>query len=241
MIVGHVVKRFCEPPFARRTWKVWWFDTSKQALGALVIHFINILIAEFFGGIDPCTQYIISFVLDSTFGLLIIYIGIKVTQFIAVWKGCEFLIFGVYGKPKPRFRFWYYQTLTYIGIAIIAKIFVTILLQFKFWAEVQKFLLWPIPNPEVEVTLVVLVIPFIINCVMFWVTDNFLTMDRSQRAAATSGTETSSKSITSSSKLSFLKMPFRVPVLRFWRRGRDDDDAGLIEVSMEQNPFALRT
>jgi hypothetical protein len=204
------------------------------------------LIAEFFGGIDPCTQYIISFVLDSTIGLLIIYIGIKVTQFFAVRNGCEFLVFGVYGRPKPRIRFWYYQTLAYVGIAVIAKIFVTILLQLDFWAKVQNFLLWPIPNPEIEVTLVVLIIPFVINVVMFWVTDNFLTMDRSTQSGASSSspTTTSSKHVlspSSSSKLSFLKMPFRVPILTSWRRGRDGDDAGLIEVSMEQNPFAMRT
>lgn len=239
----HAVKRFCEPSFARRTWKVWFFDTSKQALGALVIHFINILIAEFFGGIDPCTQYIISFVLDSTIGLLIIYIGIKITQFFAVRKGCEFLVFGDYGRPKPRIRFWYYQTLAYIGIAVIAKIFVTILLQFDFWAKVQNFLLWPIPNPEIEVTLVVLIIPFVINVVMFWVTDNFLTMDRSNQSGASPTTSSKhvQSSSSSSSKLSFLKIPFRVPILTSWRRGRDGDDAGLIEVSMEQNPFAMRT
>lgn len=234
------MKRFCEPAFARRTWKVWFFDTSKQALGALVIHFINILIAEFFGGVDPCTQYIISFVLDSTMGLLIIYIGIKVTQFFAVRRGCEFLVFGAYGRPKPRFRFWYYQTLVYIGIAVVAKICVTILLQLNFWVKVQNFLLWPIPNPEVEVTLVVLIIPFIINVIMFWVTDNFLTMDRSNQPAAASSSSTGSKNVASS-QFSFLKMPFRIPILMFWRRGRDGDDAGLIEVSMEQNPFAVTT
>ena len=50
------VKRFCEPIDERRTWLVWFYDTSKQAIGALVIHLLNIFIADLFGGVDPCTQ-----------------------------------------------------------------------------------------------------------------------------------------------------------------------------------------
>ncbi|GBM96171.1 hypothetical protein AVEN_239488-1, partial [Araneus ventricosus] len=48
------VKRFCEPRRQRRPWLIWFYDTSKQGMGALVIHFANIFLAEFFQG-DPCT------------------------------------------------------------------------------------------------------------------------------------------------------------------------------------------
>ena len=48
------VKRFCEPASRRRSWLVWFYDTSKQGLGSLVIHFANIYLATLFQG-DPCT------------------------------------------------------------------------------------------------------------------------------------------------------------------------------------------
>jgi hypothetical protein len=69
-----IAKRFFEPPYLRRTWEVWWYDTSKQGIGALLIHFVNIYLAPIFQG-DPCTWYIINFLLDSTVGLLIICAG----------------------------------------------------------------------------------------------------------------------------------------------------------------------
>lgn len=48
------VKRFCEPARRRRSWLVWFYDTSKQGLGSLVIHMANIYLATLFQG-DPCT------------------------------------------------------------------------------------------------------------------------------------------------------------------------------------------
>lgn len=119
--------------------------------------------------------------MDSTLGLFIIYIGILLTQAIATRRGNQYLVFGEYGKPKPLIKYWYYQCLAYIFIMLAAKIAVTILLQLHFWEEVQNFLLWPIPSPKLEVVFVVLIIPFLVNVVIFWVTDNLLTMNRSKK------------------------------------------------------------
>lgn len=49
-------KRFCEPPSERRSWLIWFYDTSKQGMGALVIHLANVFLAGQFQG-DPCTWY----------------------------------------------------------------------------------------------------------------------------------------------------------------------------------------
>lgn len=193
---------------------MWFFDTSKQALAALVIHFINILMAEFFGGGDPCTQYIISFVLDSTVGLLIIYIGVILTQFVAKARGSDTLNFGEYGKPYPKVEYWYCQTLAYICIAIVAKVMVSFMLQAHFWSQVQRILLWPIPNPEVEIIMVILIIPFIINVIIFWVTDNILTMSRGLKKASQNGNSRSESVVTCSVK-DVLWMPISLPAKLF--------------------------
>lgn len=47
-------KRFCESRSYRRPWEIWWYDTSKQGIGALVIHMTNVYISPLFQG-DPCT------------------------------------------------------------------------------------------------------------------------------------------------------------------------------------------
>jgi len=49
-----VLKRFCEPLQRRRSWLIWFYDTSKQGLGSMVIHFANLFLAISFNG-DPCT------------------------------------------------------------------------------------------------------------------------------------------------------------------------------------------
>lgn len=92
-----LAKRFREPPGVRRPWKVWWYDTSKQGIGAIVIHLTNVYLAKLFQG-DPCTWYVINFLLDSTIGLLIVFIGIRLCQFLAYYKKWPAIKFGVYGK-----------------------------------------------------------------------------------------------------------------------------------------------
>ena len=43
-------------------------------------------------------RYFISFLLDSTAGLLVIYLGLKLTQILAHRSACKSLYFGEYGK-----------------------------------------------------------------------------------------------------------------------------------------------
>ncbi|KOB70904.1 Uncharacterized protein OBRU01_09469, partial [Operophtera brumata] len=77
-----VGKRFCEPRYARRPWLIWFYDTSKQGLGALIIHAANVWLSPHLTG-NPCTWYIVNFMLDSTLGLLIIWAGIRMAQHCA--------------------------------------------------------------------------------------------------------------------------------------------------------------
>ncbi|XP_076363551.1 store-operated calcium entry regulator STIMATE-like [Tachypleus tridentatus] len=167
-----ILKRFCEPSKQRRSWIIWFYDTSKQGLGALVIHFINVFLAEFFHG-DPCTWYVGTLFLDSSVGLFIIYIGIRLTQYFARKNSCNKIVFGEYGLP-PQINSWLAQCGMYVAIVLVEKLVVTLLIQLHFWESVRKFIMSPVRNPKVEVAIVVLVIPFIVNVIMFWMTDNFL-------------------------------------------------------------------
>jgi len=167
-----IVKRFCEPRHERRPWIVWFFDTSKQAIGAGVMHFANVFLAHMFTG-DPCTWYIISFLLDSTAGLVVIYIGLKISQCVAVHKKYNTLLLGEYGHP-PQCKPWMGQCAIYIFVILIEKILMTLLVMFDFWKEVRKFIMYPIKDPNVELILVMFVVPFFVNALIFWVVDNFL-------------------------------------------------------------------
>lgn len=166
-----ILKRFCEPSRERRPWIIWFYDTSKQGLGAMVIHFANVFLAGTFQG-DPCTWYIVSFLLDSTLGLFIIYVGIRTCQYLARRWNLEVLNFGEYGKP-PQCKAWIGQCFLYIFLMVIEKILMTFLIQLNIWEKVRMLILPP-ADPKLELAIVMLIIPFIVNVIMFWVVDNFL-------------------------------------------------------------------
>ncbi|KAK8750504.1 hypothetical protein OTU49_014869 [Cherax quadricarinatus] len=194
-----ILKRFCEPKKHRRSWLVWFYDTSKQGLGAMIVHFCNVFLSEAFKG-DPCTWYIISFLLDSTLGLVIIWAGIRLSIYIGQKQGMPTIIFGEYGRP-PSVRAWGHQCALYVGIMVVVKVVITGLLALQFWSSVRDLILAPITDPQVRVVIVVLVIPFFINALIFWVTDNFLMLkvkrpERDEESAFQDGSSSTSSRIS---------------------------------------------
>uniref|UniRef100_A0A1B6C1Z1 Uncharacterized protein n=1 Tax=Clastoptera arizonana TaxID=38151 RepID=A0A1B6C1Z1_9HEMI len=167
-----ILKRYCEPKLGRRPWRIWFYDTSKQGLGALFMHMSNIFLSGQFQG-DPCTWYIINFLLDSSVGLLLTYIGIRLVQNYAKVKKFNLINFGEYGIP-PSTKAWVLQCCLYIILMFLVKILIFLLIRLQFWDRVKDFILSPISNPDLELAVVMLIIPLFVNAMMFWITDNFL-------------------------------------------------------------------
>ncbi|XP_012986465.3 musculoskeletal embryonic nuclear protein 1 isoform X2 [Melopsittacus undulatus] len=165
-----MLKRFREPKHERRPWRIWFLDTSKQAIGMLFIHFTNVYLSDLTGE-DPCSLYLINFLLDATLGMLLIYIGIRAVSSIVEWQHWESLRFGEYGDPL-QCTAWVGQCVLYILIMTFEKIIIIIVLLIPQWKEVA--LLNPIENPQLELAIVMLIVPFFVNALMFWVVDNFL-------------------------------------------------------------------
>ncbi|XP_077286688.1 store-operated calcium entry regulator STIMATE-like [Arctopsyche grandis] len=165
-------KRFCEPRYTRRSWLVWFYDTSKQGMGAFIIHMANVWLASQFIG-DPCTWYIINFMLDSTLGLLIIWAGIRVAQALSRLYGFYLINFGEYGKPASACA-WGCQCALYALIMIVMKASIGIAVWFLSQVGVTRFVLSPFTDQRLELAVIMLIIPFFVNILMFWVTDNFL-------------------------------------------------------------------
>ena len=57
---------------------------------------------------------------------------------------------------------------------VIVKILTTLIIQMDYWNDVKELILSPFKNPKMEQLVVLLIIPFFVNVLMFWVTDNFL-------------------------------------------------------------------
>ncbi|KAI5709258.1 hypothetical protein M8J76_014036 [Diaphorina citri] len=159
-----IFKRFCEPKYERRPWIIWFYDTSKQVIGSLVIHISNIILAS---------GYVIHFLLDSSLGLFLIYLGIRYACFLAKKNSWSMLDFGDYGNP-PSYHIWLSQCVLYVILLLIVKVLITCLMQLDFWSEVSRFILSPITNPQAELAVVMLIIPFFVNALQFWITDDIL-------------------------------------------------------------------
>lgn len=57
---------------------------------------------------------------------------------------------------------------------MIIKLLTTLIIQIEYWDKVKEFVLSPFKDSRIEVAMTMLVIPFFVNVLIFWVTDNFL-------------------------------------------------------------------
>ncbi|XP_034984503.2 store-operated calcium entry regulator STIMATE-like [Zootoca vivipara] len=174
-----MLKRFKEPKGERRPWRIWFYDTSKQAIGALFIHFANIFLSDLTEE-DPCSLYLMNFILDATLGMLLIWFGIKMVSWVVEGQKCMHLVFGEYGDP-PQAVAWIGQCILYLLIMVFEKTTVGLVLLIPGWTKLQEILLNYIPDPQMELLLVMLVVPFIVNAVMFWVVDSLIMKKRKQK------------------------------------------------------------
>ncbi|KAI3370367.1 hypothetical protein L3Q82_025145, partial [Scortum barcoo] len=165
-----MLKRFREPKHERRPWRIWFLDTSKQAIGMLFIHFANVYLSDLTEE-DPCSLYLINFLLDASLGMLLIYAGVRAVSAIVEWRQWDSLRFGEYGEPV-QCTAWLGQCILYILIMMFEKVLIMLVLLIPQWKKLN--LLNPIENPELELAIVMLIVPFFINALMFWVVDNFL-------------------------------------------------------------------
>lgn len=138
-------------------------------------------------------------------------------NFWATWKGYDLLHFGEYGTP-PKIQAWLGQSGLYILVMLVEKFLVTLLTLPKFWKRVREVLMYPITNPKVELVIVVLIIPFIVNAFVFWVVDNFL-----------------KRHIKSSSS-----MP-STPTSRYVRAKQKDDSDSEILLSVEEEDVVIES
>ncbi|XP_067390998.1 store-operated calcium entry regulator STIMATE-like [Emydura macquarii macquarii] len=174
-----MLKRFQEPKEERRPWRIWFYDTSKQAVGALFIHFANIFLSDLTEE-DPCSLYLMNFILDATLGMLLIWFGVKVVSWVVEHRKYTHLIFGEYGDP-PQAAAWIGQCILYLLIMIFEKTVVSLALFIPGWTKLQETLLDYIPDPQLELVLVMLIVPFIVNAVMFWAVDSLLMRKHKQK------------------------------------------------------------
>uniref|UniRef100_A0A4W5KBP6 Transmembrane protein 110, like n=1 Tax=Hucho hucho TaxID=62062 RepID=A0A4W5KBP6_9TELE len=164
------VKRFRAPIGIRRPWRICHHGDdhttfhpistgfmSKQAIGALFIHFANVFLSNL-TELDPCSLYLINFLLDATLGMLVIWAGVKVVSRIVKYKQFALLTFGEYGDP-PQAAAWLGQCGSVVSLVLLIP----------GWTNVSSLCCW-----TTSLVLVMLIVPVIVNSIMFWVVDSLM-------------------------------------------------------------------
>ena len=169
-----ILKRFKEPRRERRPWRIWLADTAKQALGMMMLHFLNIGLSALLESKheDQCVWYLTNFMLDSTFGLFFIYLFLLISKKIISKLKFDPLVSGEYGHPF-KFHFWLGQLGVYLLVLLAVKVVMFLFALLPFWLVLGNAILF-FDNPFARTAVVMLVIPFVVNVIMFWIVDSVL-------------------------------------------------------------------
>lgn len=106
VVVGSLVlKRQREKP--KRPWKIWTLDISKQMLGQLFVHTLNVVLSSL-GSIasegenNPCSLYFLNIAVDTTVGVLFIYYSMRyLTHYFTDVLGWPGFVSGQYFSTPP--------------------------------------------------------------------------------------------------------------------------------------------
>ncbi|EJD48536.1 hypothetical protein AURDEDRAFT_112966 [Auricularia subglabra TFB-10046 SS5] len=185
VILSLVYKRHRETP--KRKWRIWLFDVSKQVVGQIVVHVTNVGIASLVGHVkasNPCAQYFLHVGLDTTVGVGVLYLFLKLFTYILdqklQMKGFES---GQYGDP-PSLFFWSRQAAVYVVSLLCMKLFVLAIVGLApfFTTAVEWLLAWA--GPSLQVIIVMGIFPIIMNILQFWMIDSIVKASAAAGAVA---------------------------------------------------------
>ncbi|TDH72607.1 hypothetical protein CCR75_001031 [Bremia lactucae] len=184
-----VFKRVHEVP--QRPLMIWAFDAAKQMVGATCAHVANLLIAillySFQGqmqsndeAVDQCALYFVNFTLDTTFGIFLNYVLLSaVIQLAYRFQWSSLQTPGDYGIPI-QLRTWVLQVFSWLFVIMVCKFIIALLIVAfqKPLVTFAGFLFQPLyKNPDIELAIVMIACPCLMNALQFWIQDNFLKKD----------------------------------------------------------------
>ncbi|GKY99755.1 hypothetical protein MPSEU_000929400 [Mayamaea pseudoterrestris] len=176
-------KRLREVP--RRTCRTWSLDIGKQGIGACYAHVLNMIIASIISQNirgdtvlnDQCAWYGLSYLIDTTLGLVLAIICLNLLDKVAHQRDWTHLKHsGVYTGPNGLMH-WVSQCFAWLLIQTIVKMIIYLFM----WlfsdqlAWLGAILFAPIQfNIRFELVFVMILFPGFLNVIYFWIADSFL-------------------------------------------------------------------
>jgi len=177
-----LLKWWLEEP--RRKMQIFLLDSSKQFVGAGVIHMLNLACAVAFtryerSAADECAWYWINIMIDTTFGVGICFVLLKGTERILGYDSGHYgkgSASGIDWQANPDFRKWLGQISVWCLIVSVMKLIVVSIMYLfaPMWERISVTCTNWISNNTMRLLFVMVLTPTCMNMFQFWVTDSFL-------------------------------------------------------------------
>jgi len=188
-----LLKWYLERP--RRLFRIFFLDSSKQIFGAGVIHVLNMVCAILFSKIDgamadECAWYWLNIMIDTTFGVLVCWALLKVTEKIFGYDsghyGGKSAQTGIDWENSPDYRKWLTQIAVWGVIVVLMKLVVVVVMYAAAasWEKLAILCTHWIANHDHRLLFVMIVTPTVMNMFQFCVTDSFLKFAKKMKSDA---------------------------------------------------------
>ncbi|KAK2466001.1 hypothetical protein APHAL10511_001642 [Amanita phalloides] len=172
-------KRRRERPI--RPWRIWLFDVSKQVVGQLFVHSLNVLISDVGShrsSRNACVFYFLNILIDTTLGVALIYVILHtLTSLLSDTLHLQGFESGIYGDP-PSFLYWMRQAVVYVSSLTTMKFLVLLILTWLpgLLTIGEWLLVWTHigDGDSLEVIFVMGIFPIIMNILQFWFIDSIV-------------------------------------------------------------------
>lgn len=168
----------------QRKLPIFFLDSSKQFVGAGVIHALNLVCAMVFtrfeaSAADECAWYWINIMIDTTFGVAVCWALLKCTERVFGYDSGHYgkgAATGIDWQANPDFSKWLSQICVWCCIVSVMKMIV-VAVMFAFapiWERISVTCTQWITNDTLRLVFVMIATPTCMNMFQFWMTDSFL-------------------------------------------------------------------
>jgi len=171
-------KRWCERP--RRPWLVWFFDASKQAVSGGLQHLINLVFGVLFAQhstASECAWYLVDFCIFVVCGIFILSGFVAAYRRIVERYQLTMLRSGEYGNP-PSWKPWALQMSIWGVLSCVEKLITALCVIVPLRTHLDALAAWieqPVrDHPEIELPIVMLLAPTVLNMAFFVIVDNLI-------------------------------------------------------------------
>lgn len=177
-----LMKWYLENP--RRDFKIFLLDSSKQIMGAGVIHVLNMVCAMAFPTLlkvdgDECAWYWVNIMIDTTFGVIVCYGFLKLSEKLFGYDSGHYgkgASTGIDWQKDPDYVKWFHQITVWCVIVFLMKLVVVIIMFIwaSFWVWAAEAATHWIEDTRTRLIFVMIVTPTCMNIFQFCCTDQFI-------------------------------------------------------------------